>query len=288
MNAFEPRQSWLRTAIGMLIGLAFAPALASELPTVDAANAERLEGQQASLELAVVEAKFAQRRGLYFLSGSANFRASSNVPVAIRATDFERFRAAGIEDLAAQFRGHKIRARGKVTRDEGQWLLVVSAPDQVERLDKPQDAASSYELLLIDDKGKKTKIALPLQDPARDKISVEHEGAAERYEGVPLAALLARSGIVLGAEARGRLLGRYLIVTGRDGYAAAYSLAEVDPFFAEKPALLADRIDGEALPADKAPLLMVLPGEKHHRRWVKQVIRIEVRNALEQPADGKR
>jgi len=272
----------------MLIGLALAPALASELPTVDATNAARLEGQQASLELTVVEAKFAQRRELYFLSGSANFRANSNLPVAIRAADFERFRAAGVDDLAAHFQGRKIRARGTVTRDEGQWLLVVSAPGQLERLDKPQDQANSNELLFVDDKGKQTKVALPLQDLARSKITVEHEGAAEHYEGVPLAALLARSGIVLGAEARGRLLGRYLIVTGGDGYAAVFSLAEVDPFFAEKPALLADRMGGEALPADKGPLLLVLPGEKHHRRWVKQVIRIEVRNALEQPADGKR
>lgn len=287
MNAFELRQSWLRTAIGMLIGLAFAPALAGELPTVDSTNAARLEGQQASLELTVIEAKFAQRRGLYFLSGSANFRAGSNVPVAIRAADFERFRAAGVKDLAAHFRGHKIRARGKVTRDEGQWLLVVSAPDQLERLDKAEDAASSNELLLVDEKGKETKVALPLQDLARNKVTVEHEGAAEHYEGVSLTALLERASIVLGAEARGRLLGRYLIVSGRDGYAAVFSLAEVDPFFAEKPALLADRMGGEALPADKAPLLLMLPGEKHRRRWVKQVIRIEVRNALEQPTDGK-
>ncbi|HEY2893244.1 MAG TPA: molybdopterin-dependent oxidoreductase, partial [Pirellulales bacterium] len=191
------------------------------------------------------------------------------------------------EDLAAHYLGGKIRARGTVTRDEGQWLLVVSSPDGIEQVEKALPGQSAEELLLVDPSGKRTKIALPIQDLPRSKITVEHEGAAEHYEGVSLASLLERAGIVMGAEARGRLLGRYLVVTGRDGYSVVFSLAEVDPYFAEKPALLADRIGGEALPTANRPLQLVVSGEKHRRRWVKQVIRIEVHSALEKPANGK-
>jgi hypothetical protein len=283
----NPSTRAILLALGALAWSATIAARAGDLPVVSTANAAQLEGHLGSLELTVVEAKFAERRQLHFLSGAANFRAETNVPVAIREADFEKFHAAGIEDLAAHYLGRKIRARGAVTRDEGQWLLVVSSPEGIERLEKATPGQSGNELLLVDQSGKHTTIALPIQDLPRSKVTVEHEGAAENYEGVSLAALLERSGIVMGAEVRGRLLGRYLIVTGRDGYAAVFSLAEVDPYFTEKPALLADRVHGEALPAANAPLQLVLPGEKHRRRWVKQVIRIEVHSALEKPADGK-
>ena len=258
------------------------------LPLVTWENAKEHADQPARLEATVVEVKFAQRRKLHFLSATPNFRADNNLPVAIRDADIAKFHEAGIKDMSARYLGQKIRARGTVVRDEGQWLLVVTSPGQIELQDNSPKPAASSKLVVINEHGAGTTLTVPLAaELPRSKIAVEHEGKQETYEGISLAALLERAGVRLGAEARGKLLGRYVVVRARDGYAAVFSVAEVDPFLVERPALLADRVNGESLPATKAPLQIVLPGDKHRRRWVGQVISIEVRNALDQPAAGK-
>ena len=120
----------------------------------------------------------------------------------------------------------------------------------------------------------------------RSKVTVEHEGKEDAYEGVTLAALFQRADVPLGDEARGNMLGRYLVVRAQDGYAAVFSVAEVDPFYTDKPALVADRLNGGELVASRSPLQIVASGDKHRRRWVGQVIRIEVHNALDTPPAG--
>src|SRR5262249_10604756 len=114
--------------------------------------------------------------------------------------------------------------------------------------------------------------------------AVEHEGQKEEYAGVALAELLGLAKIVLGAEARGDKLGRYVIVKGHDGYAALFSVAEIDPYYAQQPALVVDQLNGQPLPAPHGPVRLVVPGDRHRRRWVGQIATIEVRNALEKPA----
>ena len=258
------------------------------LPIVTAKNARQHADRQAIVEATVVEAKFADRRQMYFLSATANFRSQDNLPVAIRAADIDQFHKAGIKDLSAHYVGRRIRARGIVTHDEGQWLLVVTSPKQIELQDNSKAAAPARELVIVDEQGKRTPLALPLAtDLSRSKVAVDREGKPEKYEGVELATLLGRAGVVTGAEARGSMLGRYIVVRGHDGYAAVFSVAEIDPFYTEKPALVADLLNGAALPATKTPLLMVVPGDKHRRRWVGQVVEIEVRNALDKPAADK-
>jgi hypothetical protein len=261
------------------------------LPTATPQNAAELAERPAQVEVAVVEVKFAQRRRLHFLSATANFRAENNLPVAIRDADFGRFQQVGIKDLRAQFLGRKIRARGTVIRDEGQWLLLVTAPEQIELLDgaaKPKNAVVPSQLEIINEQGKSTVLAVPLAaELPRTTVALEHDGKQESYEGVSLAVLLERAGVVLGAEARGSLLGRYVVVSAQDGYAAVFSLAEIDPYFAQQPGVLADRLNGDGLAEAKMPLQVVVPGDKHRRRWVYQVNRIEVRNALDKPAAAK-
>jgi hypothetical protein len=251
---------------------------------VTAATAKTHDGQAAAIEVTVVEVKFAQRRKLHFLSASANFRSESNMPVAIRAADLEAFQKAGIPDLSAQYLGKRIRARGRVVQDEGQWLLMVAAPTDIEVVDQEATATERREIVIVDERGQATRVTFPLAaEVQRTTAVLEHEGAKEAFHGVTLAELLSRAKILLGAEARGDKLRRYVIVKGHDGYSALFSVAEIDPYFAQQPALLADDLNGQPLPAPHGPLRLVVPGDKHRRRWVGQVATIEVHNALEKP-----
>jgi DMSO/TMAO reductase YedYZ molybdopterin-dependent catalytic subunit len=63
----------------------------------------------------------------------------------------------------------------------------------------------------------------------------------------------------------------YVVVDAADGYRAVFALAELDPAQTDRVILLADRKDGQPLPAAEGPLRVVVPGEKRPARWVRQV-----------------
>ena len=48
------------------------------------------------------------------------------------------------------------------------------------------------------------------------------------------------------------------------------------PGFTDRVILLADRRDGKPLSAREGPFQVIVPGEKKHARWVRQVIRLKV------------
>jgi hypothetical protein len=207
--------------------------------------------------------------------------------VAIRADDADAFHQAGIPDLAAKYLHKKIRAQGIVVRDEGQWLLVVKSPRDIALQDDAPGSPPVQELIIVDEQGKETKLPVPLpQEISRTQWTVEHDGVNETYEGVSVTSLLKQCGMPVGSDSRGRLLGRYVVISAADGYAVAFSLGELDAYFAKQEAMLAERLNGGSLPETRAPLRLVVPGDQHRRRWVGRVTRIEVRNALDKPAAG--
>ena len=79
---------------------------------------------------------------------------------------------------------------------------------------------------------------------------------------------------MLGGDRRARLR-RTIMVTGRDGYIAVLALAEIDPEFEGKQVLLAYRRDGQ--PIEGRTLRLVVPGDRHGGRSVRDVVRIELR-----------
>src|ERR1700694_66136 len=85
----------------------------------------------------------------------------------------------------------------------------------------------------------------------RVSAKVRTHGSAEEatYEGVTLAALLAKAGVPSGEAIRGDKLSLVVIAKAADGYSAVYALAELDPAFSKKMFLLADRKNGAPLPA---------------------------------------
>jgi DMSO/TMAO reductase YedYZ molybdopterin-dependent catalytic subunit len=106
-----------------------------------------------------------------------------------------------------------------------------------------------------------------------------HDGVESQYEGVPLLAMLAKAGIPTGKDLKGRAMALYVVVEAADNYRAVFALAELDPAFTDRTILLADHRDGKPLSARDAPFQIIVPGEKKHARWVKQVIRLKVGRA---------
>ena len=159
-------------AVPLLLGLR-ASASEAPPPVVTVETAAQHDGQVAAVEVNVVEVKFAQRRKMYFLSGNPNFRSQTNLPVAIRASDFEAFEKAGIADLSAKYLGQRVRASGKVVGDEGQWLLVVAGPADINILSPAPAVDTLRAVTIVDEQGRETGQA-PL-DTHRNQWIVERK-----------------------------------------------------------------------------------------------------------------
>ena len=103
-----------------------------------------------------------------------------------------------------------------------------------------------------------------------------HDEKVHRYSGVPLTDILAKAGLAQGDSAKKRTILTYVEVTAADNYKAIYTLPEIDPLFASRVIILADRADKKPLPAEYGPFQIIVPGEKKHARWMRQVTSIRV------------
>ncbi|WP_395747190.1 molybdopterin-dependent oxidoreductase [Prosthecobacter sp.] len=109
--------------------------------------------------------------------------------------------------------------------------------------------------------------------------ATEHSGEKAQFTGVPLHQILKSAGVPMGEQMRGPALSLYVVVSASDGYQAVYALPELDPLANEGPVILAEQKNGKPLDAATGPLRIVMPREKRHARWIRQVIKIEVRRA---------
>jgi hypothetical protein len=103
----------------------------------------------------------------------------------------------------------------------------------------------------------------------------DHDKPAQ-FRGVALSALLSMAGIQLGDSMRGPRMTEALLVEAADGYKVVFALAELDPAFASREIILADKRDGKPLDAKEGPFRMVVPGDKRPARWIRQVTTLKV------------
>lgn len=105
-----------------------------------------------------------------------------------------------------------------------------------------------------------------------------HDEKDSIYSGYNLSEILLAAGAKIGAgELRGKEMGSYLTVEAADGYKATFSIAEIAPEFTDKVVLLADTRDGKPLPATEAAWQLIVPDDKKHGRWVRQVAALKIR-----------
>ena len=70
-----------------------------------------------------------------------------------------------------------------------------------------------------------------------------------------------------------------MLAEASDGYRVLFSIAELDARFTDRVVILADRKDGQPLPAAEGPYRLIVPGEKRPARWARQVTRISLGRA---------
>ena len=113
--------------------------------------------------------------------------------------------------------------------------------------------------------------ALP-REQATGMVHEEHLAC----EGVSLLDLLRASGAMPEQPLRGADLARTLQVQARDGYRAAFTLAELDPTLGALKVLVVDRCNGQALTDETGPLRLMVPEDSRPARWVRQLQSITV------------
>lgn len=98
---------------------------------------------------------------------------------------------------------------------------------------------------------------------------------AGRYKGPLLWSVLEARGIT---ELSGHnpQLRHSLAVEGRDGYRIVISVGEVDPDFGNAPIQLGIERDGEEI-VETEGYRLVVPGDKRGARYVRDVVKIEIR-----------
>jgi hypothetical protein len=94
------------------------------------------------------------------------------------------------------------------------------------------------------------------------------------YSGVLLWTLLGKA-LMADSQNKGALLRHVITVTGRDGHAVVLSSGEIAPNFEGKSVILAIVKDGQPLPVEIG-IRLIVPGDKHGGRAVRDVVKIDV------------
>ncbi|MBV9848286.1 MAG: molybdopterin-dependent oxidoreductase [Armatimonadetes bacterium] len=85
---------------------------------------------------------------------------------------------------------------------------------------------------------------------------------------VPLLAVLLAAGPRINPQIKHHILQFVVIARGKDGYAVAFSLAEMQSMFGHEAVWVAWDRDGEPLSADEGPVELLVPGDVKAARWV--------------------
>jgi hypothetical protein len=112
--------------------------------------------------------------------------------------------------------------------------------------------------------------------PRQTASMPDEDGTTVQYEGVPLREILKRAGVPFGREARGKALMRCLVAKARDGYQVVFTLAELDPEYANETILVADTRNGKPVFAYQGPFRILCPGDKAGARSVRMVETLQV------------
>lgn len=120
---------------------------------------------------------------------------------------------------------------------------------------------------VIDTAGHSTTVtAAQIAGAPHVAVNVKDHDTPAQFDGAPLATLLSTAGIQLGDKLRGSRMTEALLVEAADGYKVAFALAEVDPAFAMREIVLADKRDGRPLEAKEGSLRIAAPGDKRAAR----------------------
>lgn len=107
-----------------------------------------------------------------------------------------------------------------------------------------------------------------------------HDEKEAIYSGYNLSEILLAAGVKIGKdELRGKELAAYVLVEAADGYKATFSIAEISADFTDRTILLADTRDGKPLSKEQGFWQIIVPDDKKHGRWVRQIVALKIKKA---------
>ncbi len=138
-----------------------------------------------------------------------------------------------------------------------------------------QDNSSSVALNGLD--GQQASLTLSELDALpRVKVSANEHGTPHVFEGALLGDVLAKVGAPAGKAIHGKELADVVIIEARDGYKVVLDLAGTDAATRPDRVILADRMDGSPLPADKGPFQLIVEGDLRQARSARMVTAIRL------------
>jgi hypothetical protein len=126
-----------------------------------------------------------------------------------------------------------------------------------------------------------TLSAAQLAELPRVSGTASAHGNVFAFEGHDLRDVLRLAGIAPVDSLRRAQLHRVVVFVGADGYSALIALSDLDVSIGARRVILVDHEDGKPLPANFEPRRIIVEGDARPTRWVRQVIRVEVRDLLE-------
>ena len=107
----------------------------------------------------------------------------------------------------------------------------------------------------------------------------------DTYTGVSLWTLLNDAGLITDPDVKNDVLRQYVEAIGSDGYAAIFSLGEIDPMFGDQPDLVAYAdSDGQLGPdGEDGFARIVVPGDIAGGRYISNLVALEVFTAAPVP-----
>lgn len=117
--------------------------------------------------------------------------------------------------------------------------------------------------------------ALPSQEVSLTYMAAG-KSVTHSFKGVLLSDLLTAAKPMFHPKVKNASLGWYVLARGADGYAALFSLGEIDPSFGNRAVLLAYEQDGQPLPATDGAIRLVVPGDLKGGRYVSSLVRLTV------------
>lgn len=101
----------------------------------------------------------------------------------------------------------------------------------------------------------------------REAVKAQTHGKPVEVSAVDLREVLRAAGIEPPQQIHGTALRQVLVAGARDGYAAAFAWAELDPALGGRRVFLVQ----DGLKAEEGPLRLLVPADARPARWVRQL-----------------
>ena len=135
--------------------------------------------------------------------------------------------------------------------------------------------AQSESITFINESGKSSS-ADPMKLKSITIKAIGHDHKTHEFSGPLLSDFLSNAGVILGEPAKKQTVSSYIIIRAKDNYKCLIALAELDPLFSSSDIIIASKMDGKALSEKNGPYQIIVPNDKKHGRWIRQVKSIEI------------